>query len=34
MAVPGQDLSEVAEGVFLVRGSHVNWYLLREGRAR
>ncbi len=33
MAVPGQDISEVADGVFLVRGSQVNWYLLREGRA-
>ena len=33
MAEPGQDISEVADGVFLVRGSQVNWYLLREGRA-
>jgi glyoxylase-like metal-dependent hydrolase (beta-lactamase superfamily II) len=33
MAVPGQDISEVADDVFLVRGSQVNWYLLREGGA-
>ena len=31
--MPGEDISEVADGVFLVRGSQVNWYLLREGRA-
>ena len=29
----GQDISEVADGVFLVRGSQVNLYLLRDGRA-
>src|SRR4051812_11605368 len=28
-----QEISEVADDVFLVRGSQVNWYLLREGRA-
>jgi glyoxylase-like metal-dependent hydrolase (beta-lactamase superfamily II) len=32
-SVTGHDISEVADDVFLVRGSQVNWYLLREGRA-
>jgi glyoxylase-like metal-dependent hydrolase (beta-lactamase superfamily II) len=32
-AVLKQDISEVADGVFLVRGSQVNWYLVREGQA-
>jgi glyoxylase-like metal-dependent hydrolase (beta-lactamase superfamily II) len=31
--VTEQAISEVADGVFLVRGSQVNWYLIREGRA-
>jgi glyoxylase-like metal-dependent hydrolase (beta-lactamase superfamily II) len=31
--VTEENISEVADDVFLVRGSQVNWYLLREGRA-